>query len=497
MPRLLTPPGFDKAPLLDKLRHSGLRTDPGYRRAITRTSPTLFGLTYLMDHLRLDDGSVSLSELHLGMARAARTWLRPDIGAGEIRDAWIAPRGGAKSTWAFLVLPLWAMAHEHPAGRYVHAFSSSGRQARKHLKTLRTELATNPRLQRDFPALCGSVENRAEQFVAASGVAMAASGMAEDTNGAKVGSARPSMILLDDVEPDEASYELSTKADRLSEITSKILPMAVNAVVQWTATTTVFDGLAHDLVRSVTGEQVARWVEELGFSVHYFPAIVVDPDGSERSLWPQMWSLEWLRSIRSTRDYALNYANSPLSNSETFWSPADISVDPEARGVRRVLMVDPAVTTGNRSDDTGLAVVGVEPDGARRAVVDVAMGKQATFEELRAAVRMLLHRERVRSPIRRVCVEKNQGGQVWESALAPVVAEFPGTELELFSTAESKEARFARGHDWYQRGWICHSRELPALTNQLLAYPGRHDDIADAVLAGCEVFLRERALTRH
>lgn len=483
--------------LLSKLRHSGLGTKPltgssDYRRQITRTSPTLFGLTYLLDHLKLEDGSVTLTELHLAMAAAARRWVRPDLEPGQIRDAWIAPRNSAKSTWAFLVLPLWAMAHQHPAARYVYAFSSSGKQARRHLKTLRTELATNPRLQRDFPELCRSVENRAEQYVAASGVAMAASGMGEDTLGAKIGSARPSMILLDDVEPDEANYESTTKEDRLSEITNKVLPMSVRAVVQWTATTTAFDGLAHDLVRSVTGGQTAPWVSELGFAVRYFPAIVVDPDGAERSLWPQRWPLEWLRSIRGTRDYALNYANHPLSASETFWTSSDVTVDPGARGVRRVLMVDPAVTHGPKSDDTGLAVVGVEPDGRRRAVVDAAMGKQASFDELRAAVGMLLHREQRRGPIRKVAVEQNQGGAVWRAALEPVLEQFPGTELVLFSTAESKEARFARAHDWYQRGWVCHSRELPALTNQLLAYPGRNDDIADAAIAGCELFLRDR-----
>ena len=488
------PAGFDLAPVRTKLRHSGLRTSSGYRRDITRNSPLMFALVYLDHHLRGHDGQVSLCALHLDTAaRMRRDWTRSNLGPSECREAVIAPRESGKTTWPWLVGALWAMAHEHPAGRHIAGFSGSGGQARQHLQSVRVELATNARLQADYPMLCRSVQNRVECYEAASGAAMTAHGMDAETFGAKIGAERPSALLFDDVEPDEKHYGKTTKADRLSQIVNKVLPMAVRAPVCWTATTTAYDSLAHDLVRFGTGQRRPQWIVDAGFDVHYYPAIVVGPDGAEASLWPQQWSLEWLQGHRKTRDYAMNYANMPISNSSVFWSADDITLDPSARGVRRVLMVDPAVTHGPNSDDTGLAVVGVESGGQCRAVVDVAMGKQATFDQLRTAVKTLLHREQAHSPIRKVAVEKNQGGEVWRAALEPVVALFPGVELELFSTSESKEARFARAHDWYQRGWICHSRELPALTDQLLAYPGKHDDIADAVIAGCEVFLRDRS----
>lgn len=486
------PVGFNAAAVRAKLGHSGLDSSSSYRRDLTFGSPLMFGLVYLDRHLRVSTGEVSLCRMHLDSASLIRrTWRRKDLSPGESRDAVIAPRGSGKTTWPFLIGALWAMAHQHPAGQHIATFSGSGRQAQQHLKTLRTELETNLRLQADFPDLCRSVQNRVDCYEAANGAAITANGMDAETFGAKIGTSRPTCILLDDTEPDEKHYGDGMKETRLSQIMYKVLPMEIRAPVIWTATTTAFNGLAHDLVRSATGQRTPQWVRETGFKVHYYPAIEV-VDGVEQSLWPQQWTLEYLQSIRKSRDFAMNYANMPTSASSVFWTPADIVTDPTARGLRRALVIDPAVSKGPKADDTGMAVVGQENGGTRRAVIDLAMGKQADFNELRSATRWVLRNERPRGPITRVKVERNQGGHVWLAALEPVIEEHPEVELELTWSDDSKEERFARFHDWYQRGWVAHSRELGALTDQELGYPGDHDDIMDAAEAGCALFLSGR-----
>lgn len=480
-----TPPGFDRAALLSRLNSAALEHSPEYRRAITRTSPTLFALVYLIDYLRGDEtgNEVSLSRLHVDMARAARRWVRNDVGPGEIRDAWIAPRGSAKTVWACLILPLWAMAHGHPAGRFVHLFTDADEQARKHLRSLRDELAHNELLGFDFPQLCRPRESRAELYVAESGVAMAAAGLSKSTLGVRLGRQRPSLLLVDDPEPEAGDYDATTKERRLSAVQNKVLPMALNAPLCWTGTTTVHGGLAHDLVRAAAGQETAAWVKEMGIVPRYYPAIERDDEGRERSMWPQRWSLPWLRSIRGTRMFAMNYELMPPDAEHGFWSQRDITVDAGARAGVRVLMIDPAVTSSTRSDFTGLAVVGREPGGKRRAVVDYARGFRLSPEGLRRTVAGLLGQNR---SVRRVRVEAVQGGDFLRDALADVCEEFMA-DLDLYRVHEHKAVRIARCLDHYQRGEVVHSRSLPDLTQQQLAYPNvAHDDVVDAVSAGVE-----------
>jgi hypothetical protein len=91
------------------------------RRALGQ-DPVAFALIYLRDHLRgrptkLPDGTetpghVSFAECHYEWARIALGWRDPDpaIEPQSDRHGIIAPRETGKSTWWYLILPLWAAA---------------------------------------------------------------------------------------------------------------------------------------------------------------------------------------------------------------------------------------------------------------------------------------------------------------------------------------------------------------------------------------------------
>lgn len=495
---IYTPAGFDARRLTGPLNSTALRHSPDYRRAITRTSPLTFACTYLLHHLSGPEtgGQVSLSQLHLDLARAARRWMRRDLGPAEVRDAWIAPRGAAKSTWTLLALPLWATAHQHR--RFVACFADSGPQARQHLATLRRELDENPLLRLDFPGLCCPARLRGRsdqdtqvQVVTASGAAFMAKGMDASTLGAKHGATRPDLIVADDIEPMGSRYNAAAAARRLDALLTGVLGMNPNAVVQLAGTVVMRGAIMHDLVRAAIGDEGAPvWVRDERFVPHYFPAIAVDDEGRERSLWPQRWSLEFLQSIRHTRRYALNFANLPPDADAGWWSEGDIVVDERAVAVRRGLWIDPAVTSrGQRPDFTGLAVVGIEA-GSGRAVVEWVRQVRVAPDGLRRLVGSVLDRN---PAVRRVYVEANNGGEVWLDVLDPVVAQRPQVTVELHRAVLSKEHRFTRLLDLYQRGLVVHTRTLPALTDQLLAFPDvAFDDVMDAVEAGVEHWLGDR-----
>lgn len=494
MSAIHAPAGFDLHGHLLRLNSSALEHSSQYRRAICRVSPVTFALVYLVHHLRSDEtgGRISLSQFHIDIAAGAERWIRDDFGPAELREAWIAPRGAAKSTWLFLILPCWALAFGHQ--RFIMAFSDSGAQARGHLASLKRELEQNELLRADFPELCEPTTTRgnrrtsdnAELYVAKSGVAMAAKGIDSSTLGAKIGNQRPTLLLLDDIEPAGADYDAGMKDKRLDSIVNKVFPMATNAVVQWAGTTTAFGSLTHDLVKAATGQESAVWIGEQAIRPRYYPAIVTGDDGSESSLWPERWSLEWLQSIRHTRNYQLNYANQPVSASGTYWERHHMTYLPEFPIHDGVLSVDPAVTHGASSDFTGLAVVAADV-GHQRVSVQSAEQARLSPAALRARVVRLLE---MNDWISEVILESNQGGDVWKDILGRLPR---NVRLTLYRSTAPKHARYAESLDWFERGWVSLRRSLPAFENQALAYPGvLNDDVLDAVTAGVAHWLRAR-----
>ena len=76
-----------------------------FRRMETDNDPLLFALMYLPHHITLDDGTISLSDIHAEWIDQAGSW-----GDWPSRDIYISPRGTGKSTWWFTIFPMWAAA---------------------------------------------------------------------------------------------------------------------------------------------------------------------------------------------------------------------------------------------------------------------------------------------------------------------------------------------------------------------------------------------------
>lgn len=469
------------APLGSPLIEDRLGTN--YRRAITDDDPLRFALIYLTgdqdgtrpNHLSSPSRPdlISFSQFHLDMLRRARRWQRPE----QFRDIWIAPRRAAKSTYNFLVLPLWALAHGHRS--VFMAFAHAERQASGHLATIRKELAENDLLLRDFPELRplrgqGS-SNSSTTVSTRGGLTFAARGMDAGTLGEKFGNERVGLLVLDDIEPKGSSYSPTRKEARLSTLLEAVLPMGEShTITQVAGTVTMHGSIIHDAVEHALGHKRSEWVDAEKFRTHYYPAIVENPDGSRASMWPSQWSLEFLESIEGTRSYALNYLNQPSATGEGHYWSESLFVHREVPTSRRVVSVDPAVSTEVGSDFTAIAVVG---EAARGWSVDFAR----QFKVSPAKRREVVHRLCRQNPdIREVIVEKNQGGDTWREIFEPL----PGNaRLTLVSVSGSKASRLDRLLDRYERGRVVHASPLRDLEDQLLAYPSRaaHDDLADAV----------------
>ncbi|MEV8610101.1 hypothetical protein AB0383_19615 [Amycolatopsis sp. NPDC051373] len=472
-----------------------LIADPEGRRVVTRLDPLLFALVYLPHHLRgAETGDVtSFSEAHLEWCDLAKRYVRP-ISAGEpgdMRDAIIAPRGLGKSTWWFTIIPMWLAAHGHR--KFVAAFANSATQASDHLGTFKRELENNELLRLDFPDLVvagrrpsgTTVSDSQSMYVAHSGFVFAARGIDSSVLGMKVGTRRPDHIVLDDIEGTEGNYSPTMKESRLKTLTSGILPMNNRASVTMAGTVAIPGAIIDDIAAKQRGEQAPEWVEDEQFVPRYYDIIQTDDDGTERSVWPERYSMVWINRYRHTRSFRSQYRNDPMAADTPFWSGDDFVYRDDLPIVRQLLSIDPAVTTKAKSDYTGLAVIGATMPGPDRVCV-VRHAKQVKIppgEKLRTYVLQILN---TYPDITGVVVETNQGGDTWLAILhdLPVA-------VRTVHQDRPKEVRAGSLLAKYQRGRVFHEKRLHQAEAQMMGFPlAAHDDIVDAIGTGVEVFLK-------
>jgi phage terminase large subunit-like protein len=490
---VILPAGTDVRGLFGDAWHSAWRTEPEYRRWATRLNPVLFAYTYLSHHLSSPEtgGRMSLARHHVDMAAAAVRWRRP----GAHRDAWVAPRGGAKTTWQFLILPLWALAHEHR--RFCVAFADTESQAVKHLDDVRIELAENDLLLYDFPGL-GSprgrrTRNNGTEYVSSSGAAFMARGMGTSSLGLKRGSARPDLLVGDDLEPDEGSYSPAGKVARLSTWQNKVLPMNEQAAVSLAGTVTMHGSILHDVVRAEIGEgHPAPWIADGGWRTHYYPAITQDPaTGAEVSYWETRHPLAYLQSIRHTRDYALNYSGrAPLPGGELWRENTFRYLRRPVPIEGRTVFVDVAMSGASskaRHDYTAIAILG-RAVGRPEIVVEYARAWRMTFATTSQRLADICRRN---PDITSVHIEVNAFGG--EEAMRRVIDAPPGARLVPYRVHENKEYRIKRLLRRYEDGNVLHATRLPEFEEQAVRYPHvDHDDLVDVVAAGVEHLLPVR-----
>jgi len=516
----------------------------------TRDNPLLFAILYMQHHITNSAGVISLSEFHLALCEYAETWTKPVTKERESRDAFIAPRNGGKSTWLFTILPMWGAAHGHITFVAAFADSAAQAEEHlQTFKTeLENNEALRRDFPELCTPLVGKRKNTAiaqsrDQIRQANGFIFVAKGADSKTLGLKIDNVRPNLILFDDIEPQEANYSENEAIKRRGTVLNAILPMNIYARVVFAGTTTMpmsvidqmrmveekqreyleekgyhtevagqFNGplksginefnsnspistpnsyaenlksSAPDFYESLDPD--LRWVLDENIRVHYFPAIIKGEDGSERSLWPEFWSMEFLNSIRGTRSFQMNFMNRRLSLDAAYWQDADINIGKPAGGWgNTLLIVDPAVTTKKRSDYTGIAVIsrGLDAEGKPLDALYVRYAEQHKVSpgpELRELVADLC--ERYGATV--VYVESNQGGDVWKSVFDGIPA-----KLRLERATGPKEVRATHALDFYQRGKVFHTAHFDTLTTQMYAFPRvTHDDVVDAVCSGVLYFL--------
>jgi hypothetical protein len=466
------------------------------RKELTKYNPMLFALLYLPHHLMNGEGEITLSEFHVDLAEYGKSWIHKPKAPKENRDAFIAPRECGKSTWIFLILPMWAAAHDHV--KFIAAFSDAASQAETHLMSFKNELETNEYLQSDYPELCKP------KMVASTGRAMAsnswriiqqndfifdANGIDTNSLGKKVFGQRPDLIILDDIEKGEKNYSEYQAGQQKNTVFDDIAPMNIYARMIFVGTTTMPNSVMDQFRKfSETPElEELQWIKDQNVSVHYYPAIMQNDDGTERSVWEEKWSLEWLNSQRHLRDFAKNYMNRPVNSDGQFWTNEDVIIEELEDYGNTIISIDPAVTKNKISDYTGIAILsrGIDDLGHNNIYVRHAEQVKMSPSEIAERVKHLVEL----FDVGLLYVEVNQGGDLWKDVFKDVPAKYRSKNQSL-----SKQIRAGKALNFYQQGKVRHTTHFPVLEEQMWSFPKlSHEDVLDAVVSGVLYFLDNKA----
>jgi hypothetical protein len=492
-------PEFDWREYLDRQYDPRLLRTAEGRRAIGRLDPFAFALIYFRHQLTGSgaDG-VTFSPFHAASYEWALSWVGPQTFMGN-RHSWAAPRGSAKSTLHFRILPTWASCYLHR--NYFSIFTRTSELAGEHMQNGQNERRTNPLLINDFPEFCKprragrmAEHDTLGAYLAENGAIITAKGMDASVLGSSIDGRRSDVLVFDDVENSESNYTPYQAEKRKNTVINAIGLYNTDAVWSWVGTTTMYYGLQHQLVLSAHPEipvdqDMLKWIREQRITAHHFRPLIPGPDGELVSMWPGRWRTEDLKAIQHTRTYRMEMDNLPSLGDEGMWQEKDFTYATEASAdnYRCALFVDPAVTVTATSDYSGLAVVQYPFPSAD----EVREGKPGHVEVLHVERRKVTGRalrDRIMQlislypQIKRVVVERNQGGSLWTETFAEIPV-----EVELIRAVMAKEVRAAHALTKYQArpSQVWHIGRHAEVEDVMQSFPlVPHDDDVDAVVYG-------------
>lgn len=345
-------------------------------------------------------------------------------------DAFAAPRGHGKSTAGVEIAALWHVAYCHR--RFVVIASDTWSQATDRLATIIDEVENNPKLRAAFPGLRPAMDDRGsvvrwrdDDVVFACGCRIMAVGAGKSVRGARKGSVRPDLLLLDDLEDEASVATPEALSKRLRWITRVALGLAsplVGLSALWVGTILSRSALLNGATGAALeeGEQRPEWAS--AWTPHVFAAelpdspkqrtIVTDRDtgkpvrGSDGKILAYdigvpMWveltraDLARIRHKVGGISYAAEYLSDPVDEGTALLAPprAASYVNPDAPPLARLVRLpgdrvvpvasmtraaalDPQYAVATERTDPDLAAIVVAGQyGAETFLLDVWIGR--------------------------------------------------------------------------------------------------------------------------
>lgn len=433
------------------------------------------------------------------------------------KNAIIAPRGGAKTTWVSKAFPIYTVCNE--LEKYILLVGDTTEQSQQNLDSIKQELTTNDALAEAYPSACGvgPVWNQ-DQIVTRNGIKIQALGAGKSFRGRSFRSHRPGLIIVDDLDDDEAVMSEHQRNKMWSWFAKALVPMG-------TATTNfLFVGTA--LHRDDT---LHRLKKTANWQFQAFKGLISEPLRSD--LWQEWRSLYSNLELpvkerqRRAKEFYLRNEQEMLAGSDVLWPDreplyalmeyrtsygeaaflseyqgvptADLAAEwpPECFGDNiwfdkwpdlklRVIALDPSKGKTDTSDFSAYAIIGLGTDGLiyidadleRRdttRIVEDGFTLSQAFGPHAFAVEINQFQELLKTEFERQAIER--------ATMLPLV----GVNNTLKKTIRIRTLgpHLRQGKFRFKRN----SRGAELLVDQLREFPcSQHDDGPDALQMGLE-----------
>lgn len=261
----------------------------------------------------------------------------------------MAFRGGAKSTRSEEAVTLETLFR---GARNVVILGESETRAVERLRAIKNNLLMNDRIQELFAIAPGEIWTETKALLS-NGVYLQAYGRGQSLRGVKHLDQRPDLILIDDLEDEEAVATPEARMKTLLYFTKVVLPcMAPNGKIRIVGTPLHPESLIQKLFSTP------------GWLFKRYPIYFTNEDGELEATWPQRYSVEWamekrqqLEDLGRGDDFVQEYLCQPTNPATQTFTPEMMRVVPQLRSWHAAYaMYDPARTTNKNSATTGKVV---------------------------------------------------------------------------------------------------------------------------------------------
>jgi predicted phage terminase large subunit-like protein len=268
----------------------------------------------------------------------------PQILAEEkgARDLFVAPRGSSKSTHLSLGFALYCIILGRK--KYILEVCDVYAQAALLIEAIKAELTINPRLNYDFPKVCGAGRVwREGEIVTRNNIRIEGLGALQKIRGRRHGPHRPDLMFFDDLENDEAvrSPEQRKKLESwVARAALKVGPPDGSMDVVWVGTVLHFDAVLVRAAKSpvwnvVEFQAIVNWPDRMDLwdafeevyqndgepaAQEFYDDHKTDMDAGAVVNWPGIQPLIFLMFERAASHdaFASEYQNKPISEGNPF-----------------------------------------------------------------------------------------------------------------------------------------------------------------------------------
>jgi len=273
-----------------------------------------------------------------------------------------APRGHAKSTAGTLAFTLACLLFG--SDDFVLLVSATERLASSHLANIARVLSENDDLRAEFGVeLIKSNETELTARIGKREFHVLGKGAEQAVRGCLWNFKRPSLIILDDVESDEAVMSKDRREKLRDWFDNALLPCGSDTLrVRFLGTILHLDSLLERLITDSSGGWVGcRFKAHKSF------------DDFTELLWPEKWPEARLRRERAryiasgnASGYSQEYLSQPVAESDAYFKKTDfrpMTPDDYAQPKTMYASIDFALGQDDKGDNTAIVIAGMDPSG--------------------------------------------------------------------------------------------------------------------------------------